>query len=148
MSIRTILLVEDSVSDIELTKRALTKSHIDAHVDVAEDGVEALDYLFCMGSHSARNSFLMPDLILMDLNIPKIDGNEVLKRIRSNKKTKLIPVVVLTSSNEESDLSKAYNNGANSYIRKPVDFNTFTDVVAHLGKYWLGINEAPPRPLL
>lgn len=144
---RTILLVEDSVSDIELTKRALIKSQLEVIVDVAEDGVEALDYLFCQGSYSGRNPLSLPDLILLDLNIPKIDGNEVLKRIRSDIKTKLIPVVVLTSSNEDSDLSKAYNNGANSYINKPVDFKTFTEVVANLGRYWLEINEPPPYSL-
>jgi CheY-like chemotaxis protein len=143
--LRTILLVEDSASDVELTRRALSKSRIEVSIDVAEDGVEALDYLFCEGVYSYRNQHPLPDLILLDLNIPKIDGNEVLKRIRANDKTKLIPIVILTSSNEDSDLLKAYNAGANSYIRKPVDFNQFAEVVNHLGRYWLQINEPPPK---
>ncbi len=144
MSVPTILLVEDSPSDVELTRRALKKNRFEVNIDVAEDGVEALDYLFCTGIHANRTPYLLPDLILLDLNIPKIDGNEVIKRIRATAKTKLIPIVVLTSSNEDSDLLKAYNNGANSYIRKPVDFNKFAEVVSLLGRYWLEINEPPP----
>lgn len=143
---RKILLVEDSPSDVELTIRALKKSRLDAEICVVEDGAEALDYLFCMGKWNDREGCPNPDLILLDLNIPKIDGNQLLSRIRSHQQTKLIPVVVLTSSNEEFDLTKAYNNGANSYIRKPVNFSEFTEVVAKLGHYWLEINEPPPAP--
>mgnify|MGYP000932892132 CR=1 FL=1 len=143
---RKILLVEDSPSDVELTIRALRKSKLDAEVFVAEDGAEALDYLFCMGKYANREGCGNPDLILLDLNIPKIDGNQVLSRIRAHQPTKLIPVVVLTSSNEEYDLKKAYNSGANSYIRKPVNFSEFSDVVAKLGHYWLEVNEPPPMP--
>jgi len=144
LSVPTILLIEDSLSDVELTRRALKMNGFEVNINVAEDGVEALDYLLCTGIHSHRNPFSLPDLILLDLNIPKIDGNEVVKRIRATDKIKLIPIVVLTSSNEDSDLLNAYNNGANSYIRKPVEFNEFAEVVSLLGRYWLEINEAPP----
>jgi two-component system response regulator len=135
--------VDDSSSDVELTKRALSKSQIDTNLDVVEDGSDALDYLFCRGAYSSRNPRSKPDLILLDLNIPKIDGNEVLKRIRQNQNTKHIPVVVMTSSNEERDLLAAYNNGANSYVRKPLEFARFVEVVSLLGHYWLEINELP-----
>ncbi len=143
MSLHSILLVEDSPSDVELTKRALSKSQIGSKLEVVEDGSEAIDYLFCLGEYSSRDPHSKPDLILLDLNIPKIDGNEVLRRIRQNEKTKHIPVVVMTSSNEERDLITAYNNGANSYVRKPVEFSKFVEVVSLLGHYWLDINELP-----
>lgn len=143
MSLHNILLVDDSSSDVELTKRALSKSQIDTNLDVVEDGSDALDYLFCRGAYASRDPRSKPDLILLDLNIPKIDGNEVLKRIRQNQNTKHIPVVVMTSSNEERDLLAAYNNGANSYVRKPLEFARFVEVVSLLGHYWLEINELP-----
>ncbi len=142
---KTILLVEDNPGDVELTKRALRKSGINTNMDVAEDGAEALDYLFCKGDYAVRNPELSPNLILLDLNLPKINGLEVLKQIRANDKTKLLPVVVLTSSKEQVDVEAAYTNGANSYIHKPVDFIEFTNTINHLGRYWLDINESPPR---
>jgi len=142
---KTILLVEDNPGDVELTKRALRKSGIETNMDVAEDGAEALDYLFCKGDYADRNPDSPPNLILLDLNLPKINGLEVLKQIRANTKTRLLPVVVLTSSKEQVDVEAAYNNGANSYIRKPVDFIEFTSTINHLGRYWLDINETPQR---
>ena len=142
---KTILLVEDNPGDVELTKRALRKSGIETNMDVAEDGAEALDYLFCKGDYADRNPDSPPNLILLDLNLPKINGLEVLKQIRANTKTRLLPVVVLTSSKEQVDVEAAYNNGANSYIRKPVDFIEFTNTINHLGRYWLDINETPQR---
>lgn len=141
---KTILLVEDNPGDVELTKRALRKSPIESRLDVVEDGAEALDYLFCKGLYRDRKPCSGPSLILLDLNLPKVNGLEVLKQIRGNEKTKRLPVVVLTSSKEDVDLSAAYNNGANSYIRKPVDFNTFSEAIHHLSLYWLELNEAPP----
>ncbi len=144
MNNKTILLIEDNPSDIELTRRALLKSRICNDLAVVEDGVDALDYLFCTGSYANRNCNEMPTLILLDLHLPRIDGLEVLKRIRSNPKTSRIPVVVLTSSREDIDVAACYDNGANSYIRKPVDFSQFSEAVNQLGLYWLVINEAPP----
>lgn len=141
---KTILLVEDNPGDVELTKRALRKSKIETQLDIAEDGAEALDYLFCQGQYENRNPNMPPSLVLLDLNLPKIGGLEVLHHIRNHPKTKNLPVVVLTSSNEESDVTTAYSNGANSYIRKPVDFSEFTDAVHQMGQYWLELNEAPP----
>lgn len=141
---KTILLVEDNPGDVELTKRALRKSKIETQLDIAEDGAEALDYLFCQGQYGDRNPNMPPSLVLLDLNLPKIGGLEVLHHIRNHPKTKNLPVVVLTSSNEESDVTTAYSNGANSYIRKPVDFSEFTDAVHQMGQYWLELNEAPP----
>lgn len=144
MNSKTILLVEDNQGDIALTKRALQKSNIDNRLDVVEDGAEALDYLFCAGDYTARNPRHKPSLILLDLNLPKINGLEVLKHIRSSTQTRRLPVVVLTSSKEDIDLSAAYDNGANSYIRKPVDFHEFAEAVRNLGFYWLQLNEPPP----
>ncbi|PKN80782.1 MAG: two-component system response regulator [Candidatus Cloacimonetes bacterium HGW-Cloacimonetes-1] len=144
MNNKTILLIEDNPSDIELTRRALSKSRICNDLAVVEDGVDALDYLFCTGNYANRNCEEMPTLILLDLHLPRIDGLEVLKKIRSNSKTSRIPVVVLTSSREDIDVAACYDNGANSYIRKPVDFSQFTEAVNQLGLYWLVINEAPP----
>jgi len=144
MQTKTILLVEDNTSDVALTKRALSKNHIMNNLVVVGDGELALDYLFCNGNYADRDKRDMPALILLDLNLPKIDGLSVLKQIRENPKTKLLPIVILTSSKEDIDLATAYDNGANSYIRKPVDFNQFSEAIKCLGLYWLVINEPPP----
>jgi CheY-like chemotaxis protein len=141
---KTILLVEDNQDDVKLTERALKKSHILNKLVVAKDGVEALDYLFGTGNWIGRDLGNMPEVILLDLKLPKLDGLEVLKRIRTDSRTKLLPVVILTSSKEEKDLIAGYAMGANSYIRKPVNFNQFVDAVHQLGLYWLVLNEAPP----
>jgi len=140
----TILLVEDNPDDIELTMRAFRKNNIANNVMVAHDGVEALDYLFGRGAHADRNTKDTPRLILLDLKLPKLDGLQVLERLRADECTKLIPVVILTSSKEEQDLISGYKSGANSYVRKPVDFNKFVEAVHHIGLYWLLINEPPP----
>jgi two-component system, response regulator len=144
MEDRTILLVEDNSDDEKLTVRALKKNKIVNEVIVARDGVEALDYLFGTGAHTGRDTSVLPAIVLLDLKLPKMDGREVLRRIRADERTRRLPVVVLTSSKEEQDLMCVYNDGANSYIRKPVDFLKFTDVVAQLGLYWLTLNEAAP----
>jgi CheY-like chemotaxis protein len=143
---KTILLVEDNPDDQALTKRALKKNNILNDVVVAQDGVEALDYLFGTGAHAGRDVNVLPAVVLLDLKLPKVDGLEVLRRIRDDHRTKLLPVVVLTSSKEEQDLAQSYSIGANSYIRKPVDFAQFIEAVRQLGLYWLVLNEAPPRP--
>lgn len=144
MTDKVILLVEDNPSDIGLTQRAFSKSAISNELVVAEDGQEALDYLFCTGPHSKRDSADTPMLILLDLKLPRVDGLEVLRRIRADSRTRRIPVVILTSSNEEQDIAAGYDLGTNSYIRKPVDFQQFAEVIKQLGLYWLVINEAPP----
>jgi two-component system response regulator len=143
---RIILLVEDNPSDEALTLRAFKKSGITNEIVVTRDGAEALDYLFCSGSFADRNPAEMPAVILMDLNLPKIGGLQALQRIRAEATTRLIPVVILTSSDEEEDRLKGYEIGANSYVRKPVEFNQFAAAVQQLGLYWLILNEpAPPR---
>lgn len=144
MELRSILLVEDNPDDEALTLRALQKNNIKNDVFVARDGVEALDYLFATGPHAGRNGHELPQVVLLDLKLPKLDGLEVLRRLRADARTKLLPVVILTSSNEERDRLEGYGLGANSYVRKPVDFNEFIDAVRHLGLYWLLLNEAPP----
>lgn len=143
MNHKVILLVDDNPDDVELTLRAFKKSNILNEVVVAKDGVEALDYLFGTGKYAGRDTTVMPSLILLDLKMPRLDGFEVLQRLRANERTKLLPVVVLTSSREEQDLIKGYKFGANSYIRKPVDFVEFMNAVKQLGMYWLLINEPP-----
>ena len=144
MQEKIILLVEDNPDDVTLTQRALKKSHILNKLVVAKDGAEALDYIFGTGSYTGRDLGNMPEVILLDLKLPKIDGLEVLKRIRSEKQTNLLPVVILTSSKEEKDLINGYTLGANSYIRKPVNFNQFVEAIHQLGLYWLVLNESPP----
>jgi two-component system response regulator len=138
-----ILLVEDNPDDEALTIRALQKNKIKNTVIVAHDGVEALDYLFGTGTHAGRDVTNVPEIILLDLKLPKLDGFEVLSRIRADTRLSLIPVVILTSSKEQQDLMNGYKLGANSYIRKPVDFAEFTEAVRQLGLYWLILNEPP-----
>ena len=144
MSDKVILLVEDNPDDEALTLRALKKNNIQNDVVVARDGVEALDYLFGTGKHAGRDTSVTPSVTLLDLKLPKIDGLEVLKKIRADDRTKIMPVVILTSSKEEQDLINGYKLGANSYIRKPVDFSQFIEAVRQLGLYWLLLNEAAP----
>lgn len=146
MTNKTILLVEDNLDDEALTLRALRKNNIANDVVVARDGAEALDYLFAAGIYADRDVGEQPSMLLLDLKLPKIDGLEVLRRLRHDERTRLIPVVILTSSREEQDLVNGYRLGANSYIRKPVDFSQFVEAVRHLGLYWLVLNEAPPTP--
>lgn len=141
---RVILLVEDNPKDEELTLRALKKSNVMNPVVVARDGVEALDYLFARGTHANRDDAATPQVVLLDLKLPKVDGLEVLKALRANELTKLLPVIVLTSSVEEQDLIRSYSLGANSYVRKPVDFIQFIEAVRQLGLYWLILNETAP----
>jgi two-component system response regulator len=138
-----ILLVEDNPDDVELTLHALKKNKIANPVKIVRDGQEALDYLFHKGEYESA-VYDLPNVILLDLKLPKVDGIEVLKRIKSDRRTKLIPVVILTSSKEESDLLRSYDLGVNSYIRKPVDFDQFVETVRQIGFYWMLINEQPP----
>ncbi len=145
MNEKIILLVEDNPDDETLTLRALKKNNILNEVVVAHDGVEALDYLFARGSYAGRDTSIMPEVILLDLKMPKVDGLEVLRQVREDARTRLLPIVVLTSSKEERDMIESYSLGANSYIRKPVDFNQFSEAVRNLGLYWLLLNEEPPR---
>ena len=144
MESKTILLVEDNPDDEALTLRALKKNNIMNEVVVMRDGAEALDYLFCRGAQANRNPHKQPAITLLDLKLPKVDGLEVLRQIRANPSTQLLPVVILTSSKEEQDLINGYRLGANSYIRKPVDFGQFMEAVRSLGLYWLVLNETPP----
>ena len=144
MKNKVILLVEDNYSDVKLTKRALEQNQITNELIVAEDGGEALDYLFATGQYAGRDVHDLPAVVLLDLKLPKIEGLEVLQRIRANEFTRLVPVVILTSSDQEQDMIASYKLGANSYIRKPVDFHRFTEAVRTLGLYWLLLNEPPP----
>ena len=144
MKHKIILLVEDNPSDIGLTKRALAKSRIANEMVVAEDGQEALDYLFAEGKYTGREVSETPALVLLDLKLPRVEGLEVLRRIRGDQRTRRIPVVILTTSKEEQDVAQSYDLGANSYIRKPVDFKQFVESVEQLGLYWLVMNEPPP----
>ena len=145
MERRIILLVEDDPDDVELTLRAFGKSNISNEVIVAPDGAEALDYLFGTGAYAGRDTKIMPVFVLLDLKLPRVDGHEVLRRIREDERTSLLPVIILTSSNEEADVINGYLLGANSYIRKPVDFRRFSEAVNQLGLYWLILNEPLPR---
>jgi two-component system, response regulator len=138
-----ILLIEDSPQDLALTRRALSKAHLGNHIEVARDGAEALDFIFCEGVHAHRTFENAPRLILLDLKLPKIDGLEVLKRLKGDERTKDIPVVMLTSSQEQSDLVESYRLGVNSYIVKPVNFESFAQAVQNLGMYWLLLNQLP-----
>ncbi len=142
---KVILLVEDNSDDAELTLRALKKNNILNQVVLARDGVEAIDYLFGTGTYAGRDTSALPSVVLLDLKLPKIDGLEVLKQIRAGELTRYLSVVILTSSREEQDLINGYQLGANSYIRKPVDFNQFMEAVRQLGLYWLVLNESVPQ---
>ena len=141
---KAILLVEDNPDDEALTLRALKKNNIKNEVVVAHDCAEAMDYLFGTGKYAGRNTDVMPQVVLLDLKLPKVEGLEVLRRVRADERTKLLPVVILTSSNEEQDRIDGYGLGANSYVRKPVDFSQFIDAARQLGLYWLILNEPPP----
>jgi two-component system, response regulator len=140
-----ILLVEDNPDDEVLTLRALKKSRVTCNVVVARDGVEALDYLFGTGARAGRDTSVQPRLILIDLNLPRISGLELLERVRADERTRFIPMVVLTSSKEDADVIASYARGANAYVRKPVDFAKFTEVVDTLCMFWLQLNERPPQ---
>jgi CheY-like chemotaxis protein len=141
---KVILLVEDNSDDEALAIRALKRHHIGNEIVVARDGVEALDYLFGTGMYAGRDASLKPSVVLLDLKLPRVDGFEVLRRLREDDRTKLLPVVVLTTSSEEQDLLNSYSLGCNSYIRKPVDFLQFSEAIRQLGMYWLLMNEPPP----
>lgn len=144
MKNKIILLVEDNPSDIGLTQRALDKSHIANKMVVVEDGQEALDYLFGSGQYSGRDVKRLPALVLLDLKLPRVSGLEVLRQIRADERTSRLPVVILTTSQEEQDIAQSYDLHANSYIRKPVDFTQFVQAVQQMGLYWLVLNEPPP----
>jgi CheY-like chemotaxis protein len=146
MTDNIILLVEDNPDDEALTLRALKKNNIMNDVFVARDGVEALEYLFGTGAHAGRDLSVMPQVVLLDLKLPKVDGFEVLRKLREDQRTKLLPVVILTTSNEEQDRLKGYGLGANSFVRKPVEFDRFIEAVRQLGLYWLLLNERAPIP--
>jgi CheY-like chemotaxis protein len=141
----TILLVEDNADDEILTLRALKANDIENKVFVVRDGAEALDFLNCKNTYAKRDPYDLPGLILLDVKLPKMDGPEVLRHLRADPRTRMLPVVMLTSSNEEQDLIESYQSGANSYMRKPVDHTQFVEFVGYLGSYWLELNEAPPR---
>src|SRR5215216_418584 len=140
-----ILLIEDNPQEVDLTLRAFKKNNIGNKVCVARDGVDALDFLFCSHAYAERDPSDMPRLILLDLKLPKLGGLEVMRRIRADERTHLLPVVILTSSNEEQDMLEGYKSGANSYIRKPVDFTQFEEYVKNISLYWLVLNQAAPR---
>lgn len=145
---RVILLVEDNADDATLTLRAFKRSHVMNPIALARDGVEALDFLFARGAHVERVGQPLPTLVILDLKLPKLDGLSVLKAIRADERTRLLPVVILTSSKQEQDLIAGYTLGANSYVRKPVDFTEFLEAVKVLGMYWLMTNQGPPDRLL
>jgi two-component system response regulator len=145
VSEKSILLVEDNPDDATLTVHAMETNKIGNRLAIARDGVEALDYLFCTGAYADRDPQDLPAVVLLDLKLPKIDGLEVLRRIRANEHTHLLPVVILTSSNEEEDRIRGYSLGANSYVRKPVDFDDFIRAAGQLGLYWLLLNQTPPN---
>ena len=144
MNTKDILLVDDNSDDVVLTVRALKKSKVANDVVVARDGVEALDYLFGTGAHAGRNTRVQPEVILLDIKMPRMDGLEVLRRLRADARTRHIPVVMLTSSKEDRDLIESYDRGANSFVRKPVDFLEFVEAVQNLNVYWLVVNEPAP----
>ena len=146
MAHKFILLVEDNPDDEALTLRALKKNNLANGVVVARDGAEAVDFLFGTGAHAGRDVGDLPEIVLLDLKLSKLDGFEVLRRIRANDRTKTLPVVILTSSKEERDIVQGYRDGCNSYVRKPVNFDEFVDAARQLGMYWLLLNEGPPTP--
>jgi two-component system response regulator len=146
MDDKAILLVEDNPDDVELTLRAFQKNNIRNQMVVVRDGAEALDYLFAAGAYADRNPRHLPQVVLLDLKLPRVDGLQVLQRIRADERTRLLPVVILTSSKEEQDVIKGYQLGCNSYVRKPVSFDDFLDAARQLGLYWLLLNQAPPVP--
>ena len=145
MTEKLILLVEDNPDDEELTVRSLRKSGVANDIAIARDGNEALEFLFCTGKYEGRDAGHMPTLVLLDLKLPKLSGIDVLKRMRTDARTQYIPVVVLTSSSEDEDMVRSYESGANSYVRKPVNFDSFVQAVSQLGLYWMLLNERPPR---
>jgi len=142
---RIILLVEDNPNDVELTLRAFEKSQLLNEIVVAQDGEQAIHYLFSTGPHAGRDPAMMPEVVLLDMKLPKIDGLGVLRRMRADERTRRLPVVMLTSSKEEKDVLSSYDLGANSFVRKPVDFGEFVDAAKHLGIYWLVMNEPAPE---
>jgi len=142
---KVILLIEDNASDVELTRRAFSKSRIGNDLAVVEDGEEAVQYLWATGAYAGRDAADLPALVLLDVNLPKLSGIEVLRRIRADVRTRRLPVVILTSSREEQDIAAGYDLGVNSYIRKPVDFKQFAQCIEQLGLYWLILNEPPPK---
>jgi two-component system response regulator len=144
MEDKLLLLVEDNPSDEELTLRTLKKHHVANRVVSVHDGAEALDFLFCRGAHAGRNPEDRPQAVLLDLNLPKVDGVEVLRQMRAHESTRYVPVVVLTSSDEERDMVRSYGAGANSFVRKPVEFSAFAEAVRDVGLYWLLLNRPPP----
>ena len=146
MSDHTILLIEDNPDDIELTRIAFTEAGIEQRLVVVRDGAEALDYLFARGKHADRDPANLPSLVLLDLNLPRLDGHEVLQAIRADETTRCLPVVVLTTSAEPFDVDKVYELGANSYIQKPVEFERFVEAVRQIGLYWLSLNQVPGNP--
>lgn len=143
MTPKSILLVEDNPDDLELAMRALSKSGYGEGIVVARDGVEALEYVFGTGAFAGRDTTVQPTVILLDLKLPRLGGHEVLERLRKDRRTQLLPVVVLTSSDERDDIRGAYARGANSYLRKPVEFSQFTSMLAEVGRYWLDLNSPP-----
>ncbi len=144
--VNSILLVEDNEDDIELTLLCFKKNNIANPVNVVRDGAEALDYLFCAGRYKSRDPLDLPVLVLLDLNLPKLGGSEVLQRLRADPRTRRLPIVIFTTSDEEKDLAQSYDSGANSYVRKPVALDEFNEAIRNVGLYWVVINEEPPRP--